>query len=957
MKTKLFTFLTLLLCVCSGAWAQTTYYLQDPDNVDGDSPALTGDFYTAADLSFTVNKAFGGVTYTKGLTFIGQINGAGSNMKNADRLVRYDCKTNDTEITVLVYSTTSSKSFYDWNIQEQAKIGSACTMSSVSANAATNGEIISKTYNIKNSTRTSIYFSVGDTKVSVVQIIAVEKGTAFAEPCTAGYQVNFNRGRFLGKSGNVGYLDKTSEIEGLEINPSQDYYGSNNSNVQLSTNNTHYIKFSVDNPMVLKLTTASTKSYTVSTTKGSTSNSITPTANTAKAIKLASADTYYINPQASGVQITGMSFEAAPKVTYDANGGSGSMDNTYFTVADNEFTAPATGQVFDGWNTQADGGGISYEVDAEIEEDVTLFAQWRTPAATHSVTYKLGAGATGTVPTQADVEEGATFTVAAIPGDLVAPAGKEFSTWNDGTTDYAPSATYTMGTSNVVLTAQYVNIKCTTPTIEVESAFNFENKGYKVTITNTQDGAELKVSTDGSSYTTQTSPYVTYATSTTHYYAKAVKDSYDDSEVVDKNVTNAFDPAKSYVAWVYTKGYGSAGYTFAADPMVVALQSVYNVVEVDGGTSAPNADWKNADLIICSEAMQGNNNLSNGMVTLLDGTTPMIGLKAYNYGGTQTRWGWGTPANPSETVYGFTPKSNIYALLDGVTYEEDGTIKLATGRYNSGSQKNVVQTVNFDGASVPSDNVIMGNIDDADSKAVMHYSATMKYFGLGLSSDCHSYYTPSAIAIVKNAAAMLIAGKVLTEEAKTVSGTITASGWNTFSSSYPLDLSTITATSDVVAYYASNAADSKVTLAETGATVPAGEGLMIKGEAGETFTIDVAGSGTAIDGNLLVGLPAGGTVAANANNYVFGWTDEKEPGFYFVNSTEPTLGLGKAYLHTKTTLGARLNFFFDDETTGITNNNREDITNNREYFNLAGQRVDQPAKGLYIVNGKKVVVK
>ena len=30
---------------------------------------------------------------------------------------------------------------------------------------------------------------------------------------------------------------------------------------------------------------------------------------------------------------------------------------------------------------------------------------------------------------------------------------------------------------------------------------------------------------------------------------------------------------------------------------------------------------------------------------------------------------------------------------------------------------------------------------------------------------------------------------------------------------------------------------------------------------------------------------------------------------------------------------------------------------NGEFFNLAGQRVAQPAKGLYIVNGKKVVVK
>ncbi|MBR1558412.1 MAG: InlB B-repeat-containing protein [Prevotella sp.] len=187
-----------------------------------------------------------------------------------------------------------------------------------------------------------------------------------------------------------------------------------------------------------------------------------------------------------------------------------------------------------------------------------------------------------------------------------------------------------------------------------------------------------------------------------------------------------------------------------------------------------------------------------------------------------------------------------------------------------------------------------------------------------------------------------------------VSGTITASGWNTFSSNYALDLSDIT---NGEAYVATTASGNTITLTPCTDIAAAGTGLMIKGTAGETFRIATTTAEPASISNLLVGLPDGGTVTANNNNYVFGWETASDPGFYFVNSTEPTLGLGKAYLHTTTTLGARLNFFFDDETTGITNNNRETITNNGEFFNLAGQRVAQPAKGLYIVNGKKVVIK
>lgn len=45
-----------------------------------------------------------------------------------------------------------------------------------------------------------------------------------------------------------------------------------------------------------------------------------------------------------------------------------------------------------------------------------------------------------------------------------------------------------------------------------------------------------------------------------------------------------------------------------------------------------------------------------------------------------------------------------------------------------------------------------------------------------------------------------------------------------------------------------------------------------------------------------------------------------------------------------------------EETTGIENVNCETITNNR-YYDLQGRHVAQPTKGLYIVNGKKAVIR
>lgn len=85
-------------------------------------------------------------------------------------------------------------------------------------------------------------------------------------------------------------------------------------------------------------------------------------------------------------------------------------------------------------------------------------------------------------------------------------------------------------------------------------------------------------------------------------------------------------------------------------------------------------------------------------------------------------------------------------------------------------------------------------------------------------------------------------------------------------------------------------------------------------------------------------LPAEGN-----NDWVFG-TDEYPAGVYnltfTVNTQEFTLSVAPEFI-----------------STGINAVKREAITNNGEYYNLAGQRVAQPTKGLYIVNGKKVIVK
>jgi len=84
-------------------------------------------------------------------------------------------------------------------------------------------------------------------------------------------------------------------------------------------------------------------------------------------------------------------------ISYDANGGEGSMNNQSFpideelTLASNSFTKD--GKVFGHWNTKADGSGESYIDGATIRDpgdqhhlDVTLYAIWASEAYSYTGT-------------------------------------------------------------------------------------------------------------------------------------------------------------------------------------------------------------------------------------------------------------------------------------------------------------------------------------------------------------------------------------------------------------------------------------------------------------------------------------------------------------------------------------------------------------------------------------------
>ena len=129
--------------------------------------------------------------------------------------------------------------------------------------------------------------------------------------------------------------------------------------------------------------------------------------------------------------------------------------------------------------------------------------------------------------------------------------------------------------------------------------------------------------------------------------------------------------------------------------------------------------------------------------------------------------------------------------------------------------------------------------------------------------------------------------------------------------------------------------------------------VVLKSTGNPVMTLTTSASSNTDDNNLVgVNDPAGKT--SDGTMYVLN-NGSNGVGFYKLKSGSK-LGVGKAYLTYDGALAPE--FLGFGETTSIESlANGQEPTANGPYYDLQGRRVAQPTKGLYIVNGKKVVIK
>lgn len=150
-----------------------------------------------------------------------------------------------------------------------------------------------------------------------------------------------------------------------------------------------------------------------------------------------------------------------------------------------------------------------------------------------------------------------------------------------------------------------------------------------------------------------------------------------------------------------------------------------------------------------------------------------------------------------------------------------------------------------------------------------------------------------------------------------------------------------------------NADNSTITLHEVAANtvIPAYTGILVKAAKGDYNFVVTSDEGTTLDNDLKAATtdkPSDG-----ATFFALTTLSDGKVGFALV-AKGVVIPAGKAYLSVSKASGAKF-FGLDGEATGI--NSVKTAKADGAYYTLEGVKTTKPVKGLYIHNGKKIIVK
>ena len=284
------------------------------------------------------------------------------------------------------------------------------------------------------------------------------------------------------------------------------------------------------------------------------------------------------------------------------------------------------------------------------------------------------------------------------------------------------------------------------------------------------------------------------------------------------------------------------------------------------------------------------------------------------------------------------------ATTEAATFTIDataGTIKSKSGNY-------IGQTSNANGMATSEEAVYTNtiSIEDEDVNIVSSGGAYLRYNSTS-GQTRFRYFKSSTYTSQKAVQLYKLTGS------ETVK--LNVNGYATYCSVNPMDFTT---TEGYTAWRVSNVSgDGTITFEKITEAIKGGQGVLLynkdaDGENTSNVTVNFADGSTEFnsDENKLVGTTAPLYVADNDLYYGL-------KGYEFKKVNAGTVPAGKALLPADAVNAAvkSFTFVFVDPTTGISETRKVSREEVEGIFNLAGQRVSGAQKGIFIVNGKKVV--
>ena len=280
------------------------------------------------------------------------------------------------------------------------------------------------------------------------------------------------------------------------------------------------------------------------------------------------------------------------------------------------------------------------------------------------------------------------------------------------------------------------------------------------------------------------------------------------------------------------------------------------------------------------------------------------------------------------------------AIIDGKTGKLNNANNADKGQVNAGTKFTIPvvtgAVITYNGTSgdpAVAGDITFGGENGTVSGKVTTYTYTGATGTLDIIDTRGNFY-PSGISV-------FYPGPTVTAE-------IGSTGWATFCTVVPLDFTSVTG---LKAYIVTGHEGTAITTTQMTGSVPANTPLLLEGATAEIPV--AASSSTDVSANKLV---AGTAISVEAGKTKYVLANDGGTATFMKVVSDITVPATKAYLEFNEEISApALSLNFED-VTGINEVQGSGFKVNG-YYDLQGRKVAQPTKGLYIVNGKKVVIK